>query len=94
MSAGSGAARRVVEVVNAKGLHARVAARIAAEAEKFDAEIRIGGQGQDVSALSIMGLLMLAASTGARLEIAATGSEAALAVETLAKLFAVGFEET
>ncbi len=87
------AARRVVEVVNAKGLHARVAARIAATVEPFDADVRIAAKGQDVSALSIMGLLMLAASTGTRVELSATGAEAEAAIESLAALFADGFEE-
>ncbi len=88
------AVRRAVEVINERGLHARVAARIAATAEGFDADVRIGCKGQDVSALSIMGLLMLAASTGTRLELVASGVEAKAAVESLAALFAAGFEET
>ena len=87
-------ARREVEVLNRRGLHARVAARIAATAEGFDAEVRIGCKGQHVSALSIMGLLMLAASIGTRLEIVASGRQAEAAVESLAALFAAGFEET
>ena len=93
MTAGSEAFRRPVEVINARGLHARVAARIAATAERFDAEVRVGCKGHDVSALSIMGLLMLAASTGARLDLVATGAEAQAAVEALAALFAAGCEE-
>ncbi len=86
--------RRAVQVINERGLHARAAARIAAAAESFDAEIRIGCKGHDVSALSIMGLLMLAASAGTRLELTAIGAEAGAAIESLAALFASGFEET
>ena len=94
MTTGGEEFRRPVEVINARGLHARVAARIAATAEGFDAEVRVGCKGHDVSALSIMGLLMLAAATGARLDLMATGVEAEAAVEALAALFAAGFEET
>jgi len=74
MTADPGIVRREVEVVNERGLHARVAARIASEAEAFDADIRIGCNGHTVSALSIMGLLMLAATRGTRVEIAAAGA--------------------
>ena len=86
--------RRGVEVANQRGLHARVAARIAATAEGFDADVRIVCKGQQVSALSIMGLLMLGAATGTRLEVVASGREAEAAVESLAALFLAGFEET
>ena len=93
MTAGPGVVRREVEVVNERGLHARVAARIAAAAETFDADIRFACRGEAVSALSIMGLLMLAATRGTRLEVAATGAGADAAVEAIAAMFANGFEE-
>ncbi len=84
---------REVEVVNERGLHARVAARIAAAAEKFDADIRFACKGETVSALSIMGLLMLAATRGTRLDVSASGADAGAAVEAMAAMFASGFEE-
>lgn len=90
---GNGVVRRAVEVVNARGLHARVAAKIAATAEEFDAEITFDCKGHAVSAQSIMGLLMLGAAPGTRLEISGTGAEAASAIETFAAMFAAGFEE-
>ncbi len=93
MTAEPGAARRTVEVVNARGLHARVAARIAAAAEGFDADIRFSCKGHAVSALSIMGLLMLAATRGTRLEVSATGAQAGAAVDAIAAMFGNGFEE-
>ena len=40
-----------------------------------------------------MGLLMLAATRGTRLEVSASGSDAAAAVEAMAAMFANGFEE-
>ena len=93
MTAERGVVRRAVEVVNERGLHARVAARIAAAAEGFDADIRFQCKGETVSALSIMGLLMLAATRGTRLEVIASGGDAAAAVEAMAAMFANGFEE-
>ncbi len=93
MTADPGIVRREVEVINERGLHARVAARLAAAAEAFDADIRFGCNGHTVSALSIMGLLMLAATRGARVEIAASGADADAALEAIAAMFASGFEE-
>ena len=93
MTAKPRAVSREVEVVNERGLHARVAARIAAAAERFDADIRFACKGETVSALSIMGLLMLAATRGTRLEVVVSGAEAETAVEAMAAMFASGFEE-
>ncbi len=93
MTAQPGVVRRAVEVVNERGLHARVAARIAAAAEAFDADIRFACKGAEVSALSIMGLLMLAATKGTKLQVSATGAGAKPAVTAIAAMFANGFEE-
>jgi phosphocarrier protein HPr len=49
--------------------------------------------GTAVSGRSIMGLMMLAAATGALLEISATGREAAMAVETQARQIECKFDE-
>ena len=87
------ALRRRVTIVNERGLHARAAARLANLAERFDAEITVSRHGQTVSALSIMGLMMLGAGPGAEIEIVATGNEAVAAVAALCGLVARGFEE-
>ena len=84
MTSGGAPVRRTVEVINQRGLHARVAARIAATAEDYDADIRISAKGQEVSADSIMGLLMLAASIGTKVELNATGAQAERAIDALA----------
>jgi phosphocarrier protein HPr len=49
--------------------------------------------GTAVSGRSIMGLMMLAAASGALVEITATGRDAATAVETLARLIECKFDE-
>lgn len=89
----SHAVRRTVTVCNQRGLHARAAARFAKLAESFDAAITVASRGQSVSALSIMGLMMLAAGPGAEIEIAATGDEAEAAVAALVALVEARFEE-
>ena len=87
------ALRRVMTIRNQRGLHARAAARFVKCAEQFDAEITVAKKDVIVSALSIMGLMMLAAGPGTTIELAATGREAERAVAALADLVAGGFDE-
>ncbi len=96
MTGAGGAAPQVsrrVSVRNQRGLHARAAARFVKLADSFDAEIIVLCKGQSVSAVSIMGLMMLAAGPGTELAISATGADAEAAVEALAELVDAGFEE-
>ena len=86
-------ARRTVEICNQRGLHARAAARFVKTAAQFDADIFVRKNGTAVSGRSIMGLMMLAAASGAVIEISATGRDAATAVDTLARLIECKFDE-
>jgi phosphocarrier protein len=86
-------ARLTCKICNQKGLHARAAARFVKTAAQFDAEIWVRKNGTAVSGRSIMGLMMLAAASGAVIEITATGRDAATAVETLARLIECKFDE-
>lgn len=84
---------RSVKVVNQRGLHARAARKFVLTAQQFKADIKVGHGGAVVSATSIMGLLLLAATTGAVLELGASGDDAELALDELEQLIAEGFEE-
>ncbi len=84
---------RLVSIVNERGLHARAAARFVKLAGEFRAEASVVYQGRVVTALSIMGLLMLTAGRGSTIEIRAEGVDAAEAVSALAALVADGFGE-
>ena len=86
-------ASRRVEIVNERGLHARAAAKFAKTAGAFKSRITVTKGEYTVSALSIMGLMMLAAAPGSTLELEATGADAHAAIEALAALVADGFEE-
>jgi len=92
-AAATATTRRVARICNQKGLHARAAARFVKTAHQFDAEIWVRKNGTIVSGRSIMGLMMLAASSGAALEISAAGREADEAVATLARLVECKFDE-
>jgi phosphocarrier protein len=88
-----GALRRTLPIGNKRGLHARAAAKFVRTAGQFDAVVRVSFKGQEVSGLSIMGLMMLAAGPGISITIKAIGKDAAKAVETLCKLVEAGFDE-
>ena len=60
-------ARRRITIVNERGLHARAAAKFAKVAGAFKAKITVTRGEQTVSALSIMGLMMLAATPGSEI---------------------------
>jgi len=85
--------RQVMTIANQRGLHARAAALFVKTAGAFDAEITVAKDRTEVSGLSIMGLMMLAASQGSEIEVTAGGSQAAQAVDALAGLVSSKFEE-
>ena len=84
---------RTVTICNRRGLHARAAARIAKLAEGFSADISVGANGLTVSALSIMGLMLLAAGPGTNVKIEATGAAAEEAVAALVAMIETRFYE-
>jgi phosphocarrier protein HPr len=90
---------REVEIVNKKGLHARASAKFVQTAEKFEGtEITVtrvhdSGTHESVGGTSIMGLMMLAAGPGVTITIAASGPDAAAALDALCALVASRFGE-
>lgn len=88
-----GVLRRRVVIVNDRGLHARAAAKFVKLAGRYDADIRVANDDTEVSGLSIMGLMMLAAAKGTAVELRAAGDEAEAALAALAALVANRFDE-
>ena len=84
---------RIVTIVNQRGLHARAAAKFVRMAGQFDAAVSVNKDSEEVSGLSIMGLMMLAASPGTALTLKATGRQAGEVLDALAKLVAERFGE-
>ena len=82
-----------VEIINKKGLHARAAAKFVSLAERFGAVVEVSKDGQSVSALSIMGLMMLGAGIGSTIELRAEGWDAKEAIDALTALVEAGFHE-
>ncbi len=82
-----------VVVVNARGLHARAAAKFVKLADRFDAVVTVERGGVSVDGRSIMGLMMFGAGPGSELHLSATGAEAEAALAALSDLVARGFDE-
>ncbi len=85
--------RATAQIINKRGLHARASAKIVEAAARFNAEITITKDGQRVSARSIMGLMMLAASLGSEIGIEAEGAEAEAAMTAMLALVEAKFGE-
>ncbi|MCA0246842.1 MAG: HPr family phosphocarrier protein [Proteobacteria bacterium] len=88
-----GALRRYLAIANKRGLHARAAAKFVRTAGQFDAVVRVSFKGQEVSGLSIMGLMMLAAGIGSQIELACSGRQAGDAMAALSALVESKFGE-
>jgi len=84
---------RAATIRNKRGLHARAAAKFAQIAGGFEADITVSRGGQSVSGSSIMGLMMLAASPGTEIALAASGTDAAAALDAICALIDDKFEE-
>lgn len=80
-------------VQNKMGIHARPAAMIVRVTNKFKADVFVEKDEEQVNGKSIMGLMMLAAGKGSKVEFLATGADAAQMLEELAQLFARKFDE-
>ena len=80
-------------IKNRAGIHARPSALIAQTAIKFTSRIYLEKEGNQINAKSIMGIITLAASFGAKIKIIADGADEQEAVKAIAELFESGFNE-
>ncbi|KPL54054.1 MULTISPECIES: HPr family phosphocarrier protein [Hyphomicrobiales] len=80
-------------ITNKRGLHARASAKFVQTVEGFDAEVEVTKDNQTVGGTSIMGLMMLAASPGTTIRVAAKGRQAADALAAITTLVEAKFYE-
>jgi phosphocarrier protein HPr len=80
-------------VENRLGLHARPAAKIASAAQRFDADIALEKDGQEVNARDLLNVLALDCPQGTRLVLRTRGPQAREAATFITSLFARKFEE-
>lgn len=89
----SGTSTRIFKVLNELGIHARPAALFVKTANRFDCDITVEKDGNEVSGKSIMGLLTIEGYPGCRLKITAKGHDAEKALDALQELFENKFHE-
>jgi phosphocarrier protein len=85
--------RREVAIRNRLGLHARAAARFVHTASRFRSRVTASRDGRVMDGKSILGILLLAASQGTAIEVAADGPDEEEAMVALVSLVEGGFGE-
>jgi len=82
-----------IEIINKLGLHARASAKITQLAGKFQSEVWLSRNKHRVNAKSIMGVMMLAANKGSKINIETTGPDETEAMLALINLIEDYFGE-
>lgn len=85
--------RCVLTVANKMGIHARPAAMVVRVASRFEGEVWVEKDDEQVNGKSIMGIMMLAAGPGSKLTVIAKGADPTELFRELEELFARKFEE-
>lgn len=85
--------RRSLRIRNRLGLHARAAARFVHTASRFRSQVSASRDGRTMDGKSILGILLLGASQGTEIEVAADGPDEIEALAALEALVATGFGE-
>ena len=85
--------QREVEILNKLGLHARASAKLTQLAAKYPCDVTIARNGRKVNAKSIMGVMMLAAGKGAKVELTTDGPSEGEAMDALVALIGDMFGE-
>ncbi|HBG45485.1 MAG TPA: HPr family phosphocarrier protein [Deltaproteobacteria bacterium] len=96
MESGQGQGLRLEKtftIKNKLGLHARAASLFVQLANRFDSEILVRRNDQEVNGKSIMGILILAAAQGASITLMVEGVDAHGAMNALGELIDNGFGE-
>jgi len=85
--------RRSFQIENRLGVHARVAAKLVATAQRFQAEVVLEKGGQEVNGRSILDILTLFCPQGSQLTVRTEGVDADAAMEAFARLIEDRFGE-
>lgn len=86
-------AAKEIAVINRLGLHARPAAMFVRIASRYRCEVWVEKEGEKVNGKSIMGLMMLAAGQGSKLNVQCDGPDAGKALAELEELINAKFNE-
>lgn len=86
-------AKKELTILNKLGIHARPAAQFVKTANRFQADIFVEKDGEEVDGKSIMGLMMLAAGHGSVISVSADGPDEDAALAAINDLITRKFEE-
>ena len=86
-------AKKEFTILNKLGIHARPAAQFVKTANRFQSDVFVEKDGEEVDGKSIMGLMMLAAGHGSVITVSSEGPDADAAIEAIGDLIARKFEE-
>jgi phosphocarrier protein HPr len=92
-SASQSKASKELTIINRLGLHARPSALFVKTASRFRAEIWVEKDGERVNGKSIMGLMMLAAGQGSKLQVVCEGPDAESALSEIEAIILRKFDE-
>jgi phosphotransferase system HPr (HPr) family protein len=86
-------AKKEFTILNKLGIHARPAAQFVKTANRFQADVFVEKDGEEVDGKSIMGLMMLAAGHGSIITVSSDGPDEDAAMDAIADLIGRKFEE-
>ena len=86
-------AKKELTIINKLGIHARPAAQFVRLAGKFESDITVEKDGEEVDGKSIMGLMMLAVGYGSKINVTASGPDEEEALAAIEDLVQRKFEE-
>lgn len=85
--------KKVVEIINKLGLHARAAAKFVSLASSFQSDVQLTHKDKTVNGKSIMGVMLLAAGKGSEVTLEVSGDDAADSIKSLSALVEDRFGE-
>jgi phosphocarrier protein HPr len=85
--------RRELKVSNSLGLHARATAKLVQLLSSFSCHATLEARGREVNAKSIMGVMLLAAGSGAEVVLRVDGEDEQAAADAVTALFERRFDE-
>ncbi len=78
--------QRTVTIKNKLGLHARAAAKLVNTANRYESTVKLNNGEKSADAKSIMGIMMLAAAQGTKLDLTVDGDDETEALDSVAAL--------
>lgn len=79
--------KKTIKIINKYGIHARPARMIVEAASKFNSDVLLSKNGEEINAKSIMGILMLEAKKDSKVILRIDGKDEKKAMKALQEVF-------